>query len=249
MNLLNRKTRTVAALVALGVLQAACGSSSSDPTPLPPPPPPPPPAMASFEISVSNLTNAQPLSPAAVILHQEAYSVFTVGTAASLGLEDLAEGGSNAALLAEADAAVGVTATASGAGAIGPGGNETITVDVLASGLPGLNVSVISMLVNTNDAFSGLNSLSVESMAVGETISTRGIAYDAGTEFNSETAATIPGPAGNGEGFNAVRDDRQDAVKMHQGVVSRDDGYAGSDLTEAHRFDNSVIAVSVTRTN
>ena len=36
---------------------------------------------------------------------------------------------------------------------------------------------------------------------------------------------------------------------FREGVVSRDDGYAGSDLTEAHRFDNSVIAVSVTRTN
>lgn len=249
MNLFNRQTRTVAALVALAVLQVACGSSSADPTPPPPPPPPPPPAMASFDITVSNLTNAQPLSPAAIVMHQEAFAAFTVGAPATAGLEDLAEGGSNAAFLAEADAAVGVTATASGTGAIGPGGSETIRVQVLASGLPGLNVSVISMLVNTNDAFSGLNSVSVESMAVGETIATRGIAYDAGTEFNSETAATIPGPAGNGEGFNAARDDRQDAVKMHQGVVSGDDGFASSDLTEAHRFDNSVIAVSVTRTN
>ena len=105
------------------------------------------------------------------------------------------------------------------------------------------------MLVNTNDAFSGLNAMQVDNMAVGELISRTSIAYDAGTEADSEQATTIPGPAGGGEGFNAARDDQADRVSMHSGIVSRDDGFATSDLTEQHRFDNPVVMVRIVRTD
>lgn len=52
---------------------------------------------------------------AAVIAHRAGYSVFTIGTAATVGLETLAEGGDNAALFAEAGANAMVLATGSGA--------------------------------------------------------------------------------------------------------------------------------------
>ena len=51
------------------------------------------------------------------------------------------------------------------------------------------------------------------------------------------------------EGFNAARNDRADQVSMHPGVVSRDDGFATSDLTNQHRFDNPVVRVRITRTD
>jgi outer membrane lipoprotein SlyB len=105
------------------------------------------------------------------------------------------------------------------------------------------------MLVNTNDAFSGLDAMPVDGMAVGDVLSIRSIAYDAGTEADSEQAATIPGPAGGGEGFNAVRDDQADQVSMHSGVVSGDDGFATSDLTEQHRFDNPIAHILIVRTD
>ena len=94
-------------------------------------PPPPPPAMASFEITVTNLTNGQPLSPVAVIAHQGGYSVFSVGSAATAGLEELAEGGNNSALIAEADADAMVMMSATGAAPIDPAGSETINIEVL----------------------------------------------------------------------------------------------------------------------
>ena len=235
-------------LVMTGVfLIYACDSNSVAPPP--PPPPPPPPAMASFDVTVSNLTNAQPLSPAAVIAHQDGYSLFSIGSPATVGLEEMAEGGDNAALIAEADADAAVTVTGSGAAPIGPAGSETVTIDMLESELPGLRLSVATMLVNTNDAFTGLNGMSVESMAVGDIVIVRGNSYDAGTEAETETAATIPGPAGGGEGFNAVRDDQADQVSMHSGVVSQDDGFATSDLTEQHRFDNPVVQIRIERTD
>ena len=249
MNFQNRKALRLLLLLSTTYVLHACDSDSNAPTPPPPPPPPPPPAMASFDVTVTNLTNAQPLSPVAVIAHQDGYAFFAVGSPATAGLEEMAEGGDNTALIAEADADAMVTITGSGAAPIGPAGSETITVDLLESALPGLQISVATMLVNTNDAFAGLNSMQVDSMAVGDVISTRGIAYDAGTEADSELAAAIPGPAGGGEGFNAARDDQADQVSMHAGVVSGDDGFASSVLTEQHRFDNPVVQVRIERTD
>ena len=205
--------------------------------------------MASFDVTVTNLTNAQPLSPVAVIAHQDGYAFFSVGSSATAGLEEMAEGGDNAALLAEADADAMVIVTGSGTAPIGPAASETVTIDLLESELPGLRISVGTMLVNTNDAFTGLNAMQVDTMVVGDVLTIHGIAYDSGTEADSELATDIPGPAGGGEGFNAVRDDQADQVAMHAGVVSGDDGFATSDLTEQHRFDNPVVQVRIDRTD
>lgn len=211
-------------------------------------PPPPPPAMANFDVSVDNLTNAQPLSPVAVIGHLEGYAVFVVGDAATVGLEDMAEGGDNTALLAEADADANVMVSASGGAPIGPAGSETVSIEVLESDVANLKISVATMLVNTNDAFSALDAMDVSSMAVGDSVMVELVAYDAGTEADTEAAGDIPGPAGGGEGFNMARSDAADRVAMHAGVVSQDDGFATSDLTEQHRFDNPVMRVRIART-
>ena len=155
--------------------------------------------MASFDITAINLTNAQPLSPVAVMGHTDAYSVFGVGTPATVGLEEMAEGGDNTALIAEADAdTANVFVTASGVDAIGPAGSETVSVSLLESDLGNLRISAATMLVNTNDAFTALNSFDAASMSVGDTITVNAIAYDAGTEADTEAAGDIPGPAGNG---------------------------------------------------
>ena len=57
---------------SLRVSPPAITTMTTDSSPTPPRtvPPPPPPAMASFDVTVTNLTNAQPLSPVAVIAHQ-----------------------------------------------------------------------------------------------------------------------------------------------------------------------------------
>ena len=150
-------------LVALaGATLSAC--SDNDPVVVTSPPPPPPPAMATLEVTVTNLTNAQPLSPVGVIAHIDGYSVFAVGDPASVGLEELAEGGDNTALLAEADADAAVITTASGAAPIGPAGSETISFQVLESELADVRVSTSTMLVNTNDAITMLNGMDVGSL-------------------------------------------------------------------------------------
>lgn len=236
-------------MLLLGFAGLGLAACDNDDFVVVPPTPPPPPPMASFDVTVTNLTNAQPLSPVAVIAHQDGYSVFTIGQAATVGLETLAEGGDNTMLISDANADANVFASASGAAPIGPAGSETVTVEVLERDLPNLRFSVSTMLVNTNDAISGLNGIDVSGLADGDSWAGRAIVYDAGTEANSEAAGTIPGPADGGEGFNAARDDRDDRVAMHTGVVTQDDGLASSALTGQHRFDNPAVMVRIERTD
>ncbi len=244
----NQTRKSLRFMILLSAVAALFACSDNDNVATTTAPPPPPPAMASFNVTVENLTNAQPLSPIAVIAHQSAYEMFTVGSAASVSLEEMAEGGDNTALLAEADADVMVVATTSGGAAIGPAGRETVSIDLLDSDRVGLRISIATMLVNTNDAFTSLNT-AVDTMAVGDVLTFNSVAYDAGTEADTEMATNIPGPAGGGTGFDAARNDQADRVVMHSGIVSQDDGLTTSDLTEQHRFDNPVARISIERIN
>lgn len=234
---------TTLLLAMAGISACSNGDSVSavQPGPLPPP-------TTTFEVTVVNLTNAQPISPVGVVVHADGYTAFSIGNPASVGLEMLAEGGDNSDFLNEADGNMATLHTASGTGAIGPGGSETVSFVIDEAALPGAQLSLMTMLVNTNDAISGISAASIEDLAVGDSAVWHTITYDAGTEANTETAGTIPGPAGGGEGFNAARDDREDQVKMHAGVITQADGFMSSDLGEAHRFDNPVVEVTLTRT-
>lgn len=244
---LHKSTRLLA-VACVAVLASACdsGNGNGGGGVIPPPAPV---AMSTFEVTVTNLTNAQPLSPIAVIAHQNTFPIFTIGSPASIGLETLAEGGDNSMLLADANSVAGIGDTASGAAPIGPAGSETVSLTMAANTVGIMTISVSTMLVNTNDAITGVNAIPLRDMQVGDSVSLRTVAYDAGTEANSEQAAHIPGPAGGGEGFNAARDDLADRVAMHRGVVGQDDGFATSDLTKQHGFDNPVALVRIERIN
>ncbi|MHA2847807.1 spondin domain-containing protein [Vibrio harveyi] len=198
-----------------------------------------------YTINVANLTANQPMSPLAILAHNDKYKLFEIGKSASVELEHLAEGGSNAELLALKDSNDYVYQTLSGNGLVLPGSSDsvTFTVDPHKAGY----VSVASMFVNTNDAFVGETGLSLKSLAVGESYEMSLNVWDSGTELNDELAATIPGPAGGGEGFNATRNDTNDVVAFHAGVVSKDDGLANSALSANHRFLNPGAKLTITR--
>ncbi len=232
-----RLTGLSAALATL--LLAGCGGSSSSSSTPTPPPPPPPPTTYSYQVSVLNLTNGQPLSPVAVVLHADG-NLWENGASASVALEKLAEGGDAADILAWENA-VSNAATET---PVGPGSVGEIAISTQDE--TALTLSLATMLVNTNDAFSGLNAVDLSGLSVGDSMTWTLSAYDAGTEANDEAAGTIPGPADMGEGYNAIRNDI-DKVVRHPGVVSQHDGLTTSVLTEAHRFDNPVMRVTVTR--
>lgn len=209
-------------------------------------------ALREYSIQVTNLTYGQPVSPLVASLHNSEVRLMTVGVAASVALEQLAESGANGDLLAELDANAMTFSNVGGAGVLMPGMSETVTVSAEfdSAQIASVQLSAVTMLVNTNDAITGFNGLDVTNLAVGDSMTLTTLAYDAGTEANSESADTVPGPAAAGgaqEGFNAQRDDIRDQVAMHAGVLTSDEGSMGSVLTNVHRFDNPVLRVVVTR--
>lgn len=199
----------------------------------------------SYQVTVTNLTSHQPLSPLAIVLHETGYSGWSAGDAVSVGLEKLAESGDTTDFISDANADSHVITTATGSDIILPGASESINITTLPSSD---HLTLATMLVNTNDGFSGVNALSLANLQPGDSMTLETPAWDAGTEDNSESASTIPGPAAGGTGFNSERDDRDQAV-IHPGVISVDDGLSNSALDSSHRFDNPVLYIEITRIN
>lgn len=218
--------------------------------------------LATYNVVVTNLTHGQPLAPLAVIAHEPGYYAFKAGEPASVGIEVLAEGGSPAGVIDESKEAIQFLDAAPGSGPIMPGQkseNITLVVPVLDS--DNLQLTVTSMLIDTNDAFTGVTGYDISNMEIGESVSFTTITWDAGTEANTETADTMPGPAataagggGAPAGFSEVRDDIIDAVRVHAGVVTAEnaddpskEGLSSSVLDQSDRFDNPTAKVVVTR--
>lgn len=197
------------------------------------------PALRDYAVTVENLTPAgsQPLSPPLLVIHSDRADVWTAGTLASHPVAGIAEDANNAPAVAAfgglrgvRSAATGVDRNATAAAPIAPGAAQTY----LVRARPGDHLSVLSMLVNTNDGFTGLDALRLRSGTV--TVRTR--AYDAGSEVNDQLAAHIPGPAGNSP---FVRNPEGAVITMHPGVVA-----GVGDLTpEAHGWTGPVARITV----
>jgi len=194
-----------------------------------------------YRIKITNLTNSQPLSPPVALLHDATVNLWKIGEAASVALEQMAEGGDGSALLALHANNSQHAETA----ALVPGASTEFTLEMTS--MSDNLLSVAGMLVNTNDAFSGLNSIALDALQAGQSSVYFTRAYDAGTEFNSELAGTIPGPADEmaGGGFDAARDDVTSVVTLHSGIVSEQDGFSASTLSQADKFDNPTLRIEV----
>ena len=174
------------------------------------------------EISITNLTRGQIMSPVFVARHNgEAGPLYSLGEPASSSLAKMAEDADASALIADWDPHKNADVSESmvvalNDGPIPPGDTATMTFDVDDGNSM---VSFASMLVTTNDAFIGASGLDVSKS---QTIFLN--AYDAGSEANSEDCAFIPGPpCGNMLHDRSVP---EGYVHVHAGIH----GGAGSDL-------------------
>jgi len=233
MNIANYSPKLLAlTLLSVPFLLTGCNSSSNE-------------TAHRYEISIHNVTANQPLSPVVVFAHEADYKIWQAGSPASIGLEYLAEGGSNSELIKEVQADSHYIDHVTGTGAIGSGLSELLTLTLKDP--EWIRLSFASMLVNTNDAFMGAMNITIDDLNKGDSKTFTTLAWDAGTEKNSEVSGTIPGPADGGEGFNASRTADVNFIAVHQGVITSDDGLINSILDESHRFDNPVATVTIKR--
>ena len=150
-----------------------------------------------YEITVTNLTRGQSFTPILVASHRSATRLFTLGAPASEPLAILAEGGDTAPLAEWLEQAGGQDVHTL-PGLLTPG--MSVSTTVVASPRHS-HLSLAAMLIPTNDTFFSLNSVVLPRHG---SITLYALAYDAGTEFNDQSCANIPGPRCGGEGYSPV---------------------------------------------
>ena len=210
---------------------------------------------AQFDVQITNLTNGIWFTPFLVAAHPEDTDFFQSGQPASANLQAMAEGGDISGLVTDATG-IGATIVENPAnGFLSPGMSTSTALDT--DGTSNTQLSIVAMLLPTNDGFAGLNSVTIPT--------TPGVyvfnvpAYDAGTEANDEQltgggapgAAGIPGDPGGlaGTGGTGVAGaDANPNVHIHRNTLGDTDAAGGtSDLdSRVHRWLNPVIRVTVT---
>jgi hypothetical protein len=145
-----------------------------------------------FEVEIRNLTEGQPLTPPVAATHRGKNAIFKKGRQASVGVREIAENGNLAPLLAylDADPFDRIARFAALDAPLVPGGTpgaamfaDRATFTIRAP-RRSTRFSWISMLICTNDGFTGANSLKLP-RKVGDTKTKRSVAYDARTELNT----------------------------------------------------------------
>ena len=171
--------------------------------------------IARFEVTFENLTPAtgegssQPFSPPVFAVHTGNLRLWKLGHRASDELRQIAEDAVNGPMMAKLASSGEVYSVSQGTGVIFPGASETFVVEGEGQFH---RFSLVSMLVNTNDGFTGVTRVFLP-------VRGKRVFYlkanDAGTEKNTELKDHIPGPCC---GSHLVRVPTDDKVRRHKGI-------------------------------
>ena len=172
-------------------------------------------AEHTYRVTITNLTDGQPLTPFVVATHTRRGRIFRPWRPASPGLQSLAENGGVPDLVAELtgnprfdDVQV--------AGSAPFGSGESVSVEVVST--PGNRfLSVAGMLICTNDGFGAVSRRHLNSR---HTRTFYGFGWDAGTEINTENYEDLVPPCdGLGETGETNPDLAQNGrIRFHRGI-------------------------------
>jgi hypothetical protein len=165
-----------------------------------------------YRVTVQNVTAGNGLSPPLVVVHSGGYGLFSLGTAATPGVSQIAETGGTTMLESELNGEPRVRAVAKAAGGPIPAGQKReIEVTVPAGGRwSSARLSVIAMIGRSNDSFVSTPhgfELSRMDHGMGEFLLSN---FDAGSEENTGNVEDF-GPGGH-------------PVEHAEGLVSYDRG-------------------------
>lgn len=163
-----------------------------------------------YEVSLTNLTAGQSFTPRLVLTHIGG-QVFTPGSPAIAELVDIAEGGDIAPMMTLlAGFPEEVPAIATGDGLLAPGATQVVEIE----GQPGQFLTLLAMLIPTNDGFIGANAVQLPQS--GSVMLSLPV-YDAGSETNDEVCANIPGPVCEGTAGSPA-DAGEGFIYVHSGI-------------------------------
>ena len=223
------------------------------PTPDPAPAPTPDPAPApngdtpSYTVTFENLTEAQYFTPPNFAIHSDDVDVFDLRSPASPGVQAVAENGAVPILAAELQGAIDAAGEGvSGVGAAAPiPAGESATFEVTSNER---KFSLVSMIICTNDGFTGADAKNLPGEGQTITYDLRG--YDAGTEVNTERLRDIVpvpfcGSVGVGTGETNPSLAENGVIRVHRTLQGN------GDLAPNLDWDNNeaIARVTITRTN
>ena len=216
------------------------------------------PGPATYEVTITNLTGGQALTPPVVATHRKPFHVFEVGDLASFEVKEIAENGNNGPLLATlagekhvfdmVEGSTGPLVPAADPGGSGFGHSVTLTI---TSAKGAKYLSFASMLICTNDGFTGIDGVRLPKK-VGDTVSLFTDGYDAGTEINTEDFADIVPPCQGligvssgdpGTGMSDPALAEGDVIGHHPGIIGGNDLLPG-----VHGWTDPVVEVVIERT-
>lgn len=212
---------------------------------------------AEVNVTFTNTTHHSYFTPLLITAHDPAISLFELGQPASDGLQAMAEGGDISGLSAAVGGADADTVENPAGGLLGPG--ETISADINTDATGHTVISLVAMILPSNDGFVGWNSAAIPTEPGTYTYSLN--AYDAGTEANDEIAAADGGVPGNpgfpnpppvglthSGGTGVTFTESNPTVHIHRGVLGDTNPTGGiSDIDSTrYRWLNPVARVVLT---
>ena len=166
-----------------------------------------------YEVTITNVTHSINFTPILVASHRRPVSIFEPGSSATEELAAIAEAGDTSLLEQTLKNNRHVIDIGNSGGLLMPGDS----VSVVVSAAKGAKyISLVAMMLPTNDGFIGLNSVRAPWHGVDSYLSP---GYDAGTEPNDEWCRNIPGPTCGGVGLSPEPDPQDEGyVHVHRGI-------------------------------
>lgn len=200
---------------------------------------------ADMHVEVTNVSHGSYFTPLLITAHDGNTHLFELAKPASVSLQAMAEGGDISGLSEMVGGADADTVENPAAGLLAPG-NTTMT---------GLNtddtgneyLSLVAMILPTNDGFVGMDALKIPSDPGTYTYMLN--AYDAGTEANNELAAAdggVPGTPGfpnpppvgltDFGGSGIAGSDANTKVQVHRGILGDTNPTGGISDIDSTRY-------------
>ncbi len=209
--------------------------------------------MVTYRVTIKNGSRGQPLSPPVAATHKPGIQMFRVRAPASSQLEAIAEDGNQIQMFDLFSASDKVTEVVNVGTPLTPRGHvvgdftDSVTFEITA--YPNDRFSLATMLICTNDGFTGLDRVRLP-MKGHKVYQIAG--YDAGTEDNTEKSPDIVDACSdlgrvvlagdpNGNEDAAVDTDPQQLIRHHPGIRGV------GDLQREHRWRDPVAVVIIKR--